>query len=47
MHKRNIVHRDIKIENILMNNYNNDAQLRIADLGSAIKLRKASDTTNF
>lgn len=47
MHKRNIVHRDIKIENILMSNYNNDAQLRIADLGSAIKLRKASDTTKF
>ena len=47
LHGRNIVHRDIKIENILMSNFSKDAQVRIADLGSAVKLDSATGSTNF
>ena len=38
MHKRNIVHKDIKIENILMTSLTHKAQVKIADFGSAEKL---------
>ena len=38
LHHRNIIHRDIKIDNILMNNLTEDAEVFIADLGSAAKL---------
>jgi serine/threonine protein kinase len=47
LHERNILHRDIKIENILMSDFSEEAKVRIADLGSAIKLASPSDTTNF
>ena len=38
MHRRNIIHKDIKIENILMTNLTRKAQVKIADFGSAEKL---------
>ena len=47
LHSRNIVHRDIKLENILMSSFAEDAQLRIADLGSAFKLESAEHKTRF
>ena len=43
----NIVHRDIKIENILMSDLTEDSELMIADVGSAAKLASADDTTSF
>ena len=47
LHKRNIVHRDIKSINILMSDKTADATACIADLGSAIKLKSATDTTDL
>lgn len=47
LHERNILHRDIKVENILMSDFSEEAKVRIADLGSAIKLASPTDTTNF
>ena len=47
LHSRNIIHRDIKIENILMSDNTKQASLRLADLGSAIKLESADDTSSF
>ena len=38
MHKRGIIHKDIKLENILMNNLSRKSQAKIADFGSAEKL---------
>ena len=38
LHQRNIVHRDIKLDNILMTNTTRDASVRIADLGSAFTI---------
>ena len=35
LHQRNIIHRDIKIENLLMSDNSREATLKIADLGSA------------
>ena len=39
------MHRDLKIENILMSDFNYEARVRIADVGSAIKLSGPNDTT--
>jgi len=47
LHAKNIVHRDIKIENILMTDFSEDAKVRIADLGSAIKLESSEHKTCF
>ena len=47
LHARKIVHRDIKVENILMSDLTESAKVRIADFGSSIKLSGAQDTTNF
>ena len=47
LHERLIVHRDIKIENILMSDLSLNAKLRIADLGSAVKLSALTDTSTF
>jgi len=41
LHERNIVHRDIKVENILMSDFSHEAKVRIADFGSSIKLSSA------
>ena len=47
LHARKIVHRDIKVENILMSDLTESAKVRIADFGSSIKLSGAQDTTSF
>lgn len=47
LHSRNIVHVDIKLENILMSDLTMDAKLRIADFGSAVKLNTSDQTSGF
>ena len=47
LHKRNIIHRDIKIENILMNDNTRKSTLKLADLGSATQLESADSTSTF
>ena len=41
------MHRDIKVENILLSDLTSDAKVRLADFGSAIKLSSLDDWTNF
>lgn len=41
LHQKNIVHRDIKLENILMSSLQNNFQAKIADFGSATILPTA------
>jgi len=47
LHKKNILHRDIKLENILVTDLTEDTGVRIADMGSAIHLDSPTATTNF
>ena len=47
LHERRIVHRDIKVENILMSDLSESARVRIADFGSSIKLGSAEEKTSF
>ena len=47
LHKQNIIHRDLKLNNIMMSDYTEDSSLRIGDLGSAIKLESKTDTADF
>ena len=47
LHKKNILHRDIKLENILVTDLTEDTGVRIADMGSAVRLDSATATTNF
>ena len=47
LHERFIVHRDIKVENVLMNNFTMDAQAVISDLGCSIKLSSPMETLTF
>ena len=47
MHSKNIIHKDIKIENILMTDLSRKAQARIADFGCSEKLESADSTASF
>ena len=47
LHHRNIVHRDIKIDNILMESLSEDAEVYIADVGSAAKLSSPEERCIF
>ena len=47
LHKQLIVHRDMKINNILVSDYSEDATVRIGDFGSAFKLASPTDTSDF
>lgn len=47
IHSQNIVHRDIKLENLLMSDFSEDAQVRIADFGSAFRLESHEDFSTF
>ena len=47
LHNINIIHRDLKLENILMSDFKETATARIADFGSATKLLSADAKTNF
>ena len=47
MHSKNIIHKDIKIENILVTDLTRNAQMKIADFGCSEKLETASSTSNF
>lgn len=47
MHELNIIHRDIKIENILTQDFSEDTKIRIADLGSSIRLNSPDEKVNF
>jgi calcium-dependent protein kinase len=37
LHERNIVHRDLKVENLLFENANEDANLKLIDFGTSKK----------
>ena len=47
LHSRNIIHRDIKIDNILMESLSEDAEVYIADVGSAAKLSSPEESCTF
>lgn len=47
LHQRNIVHRDIKLANILMSDKSPGAKAHIADFGCAAKLGSATDTLTW
>lgn len=47
LHDRNIIHRDIKIENLLMQNFSEDSTVSIGDLGSAKRLASADAKETF
>ena len=46
-HDKNIIHRDIKIENILMSDNTRESTLKLADLGSAAQLKSSVSKTTF
>ena len=43
MHEMNIIHRDIKLENVLMMDFSEDAMAKLADFGSSLMLRNEQD----
>ena len=47
LHERNIIHRDIKIENIFMSDLSVGSKVRLGDLGSAVQLPSADAKTKF
>lgn len=47
LYDRNIIHRDIKMENIFVSDMSTDATFKLGDLGSAHELTCASDKTGF
>ena len=47
LHSRLIIHRDIKLENLLMTDNTRHAQGKIADFGSAVKFQSADETSDF
>ena len=47
LHERRIIHRDIKLANILMSGSGPSAKACIADFGVAAKLKSASDTARW
>ena len=47
LHDRNIIHRDIKIENILTADFSEETKIRIADLGSSVKLSQTNEKVTF
>jgi calcium-dependent protein kinase len=44
-HQRGICHRDIKLQNILLESNANDAQLKIVDFGNAVRFRGSTPLT--
>jgi serine/threonine protein kinase len=47
LHDRNIIHRDIKLNNILMNSNGENPEAFIGDFGSSTKLKSSFDTSQF
>lgn len=47
MHKKHIVHRDIKLDNILVNKSHGECKFYLADMGSGQRLQSADDTASF
>lgn len=47
LHRRNIIHRDLKLCNILMSSKTEDAEPILADFGSAFKIRHPNQTSSF
>ncbi len=44
-HERGICHRDIKLQNILMENHSQDAQVKVIDFGNAVRYRGQTPLT--
>ena len=47
MHKLNIIHRDIKIDNVLVADLQRHSTFKLGDFGSAVRLASANDTAQL
>ena len=47
LHARNILHRDIKLDNIMVSESVKGLRVHLADLGSAVKLSSPTATSTF